>query len=81
MQSFNVEISSNASLDTYTENTLSSFCTVLGERLSLEGQWCVSLADVTYPKNTYPKNTGTFDFNYQNKGIKTDKFLLKLYNI
>ena len=49
MNSFTVELVSNASFDCYPNNTLSSFTNCLPEQINLEGEWEVSITELAYP--------------------------------
>ena len=49
MESFTIELVSNASAQLFPDNTLSSIKTFLPEQLSLEGQWEVAISEMTYP--------------------------------
>ena len=49
MNSFTVELVSNASFDCYPNNTLSSFTNFLPEQINLEGEWEVAITELSYP--------------------------------
>ena len=49
MNSFTVELVSNASFDCYPNNTLSSFTNFLPEQINLEGEWKVAITELSYP--------------------------------
>ena len=49
MESFTIELVSNASAQLSPDNTLSSFTNFLAEQLNLEGQWEVAIAEKSYP--------------------------------
>ena len=49
MESFTIELVSNASAQLFPDNTLSSFTNFLPEKLNLEGQWEVALSEISYP--------------------------------
>ena len=49
MNSFTVELVSNASFDCYPNNTLSSFTNFLSEQINLEGEWEVAITELSYP--------------------------------
>ena len=59
---FTVQLSSNASLDTYPTNTLASFRTSLSDALEFTGNWGVSLVDISYPRQVVNIDEGRFDF-------------------
>lgn len=49
MESFTIELVSNASFDCYPNNTLSSFTNFLPERIDLKGEWEVAITEISYP--------------------------------
>ena len=49
MESFTIELVSNATARLLSDNTLSSFTNFLPEQLNLEGQWEVAISETTYP--------------------------------
>ena len=49
MDSFTIELVSNASGELFADNTLSSFTNLLPEQLNLEGQWEVAISEISYP--------------------------------
>ena len=49
MDSFTIELVSNASGELFPDNTLSSFTNFLPEQLNLEGQWEVAISEICYP--------------------------------
>ena len=49
MESFTLELVSNASAKLFPDNTLSSFTTFLPEQLNLEGQWEVAISEMSHP--------------------------------
>ena len=49
MDSFTVELVSNASGELFPDNTLSSFTNFLPEQVNLEGQWEVAFSEISYP--------------------------------
>ena len=48
MESFTIELVSNASAQLFPDNTLSSFTNFLPEQLNLEGQWEVATSEISY---------------------------------
>ena len=48
MDSFTIELVSNASGKLFPDNTLSSFANFLPEQLNLEGQWEVAISEISY---------------------------------
>ena len=60
---YTVDHASNASLETYPDNSLFSFRTSLSEPLELSvDSWTVSLIDITYPRTYINIVEGTFDY-------------------
>ena len=49
MESFTIELVSNASAQLVPDNTLSSFTIFLPEQLNLEGEWEVAISEIAYP--------------------------------
>ena len=49
MESFTIELVSNASAQQFPDNTLSSFTKFLQEQLNLDGQWEVALSEISHP--------------------------------
>ena len=49
MDSFTIELVSNASGELFPDTTLSSFTNFLPEQVNLEGQWEVALSEKSYP--------------------------------
>ena len=49
MDSFTIELVSNASSQLFPNNTLSSFTNFLPEQVNLDGQWEVAISEISYP--------------------------------
>ena len=49
MDSFTIELVSNASGELFSNNTLSSFTNFLPDQVNLEGQWVVANPEISYP--------------------------------
>ena len=49
MDSFTIELVSNASGELFPDNTLSSFTNFSPEQVNLEGQWEVAISETSYP--------------------------------
>ena len=47
MDSFTIELVSNASGDLFLDNTLSSFIKFLPEQVNFEGQWEVAFSEIS----------------------------------
>ena len=47
MDSFTTELVSNASLQLFPNNTLSSFTIFLPEQVNLDGQWEVAISEIS----------------------------------
>ena len=56
MDSFTIELVSNASSELFPDNTLSSFTNFLPDQVNLEGQWEVAISEISYP-SMYQNNT------------------------
>ena len=56
MNSFTVEMISNASFYCYPNNTLNSLTNFLPEQINLEGEWEVAITEQSYP-SLYPNIT------------------------
>ena len=69
MDSFTIELVSNASGELFLDNTLSSFTNFLPEQIKLEGQWEVATSEISYP-SMYQNITGDISSfwtrNFQN---------------
>ena len=55
---FYVTLPSNASMDTYPNNTVTDYATKLPHPLELDGQWEVGLVEMTYPITWYNVERG-----------------------
>jgi hypothetical protein len=62
MAQFYVTLPSNASMDTYPNNTVTEYATKLPHPLELDGQWEVGLVEVTYPITWYNVERGECHF-------------------
>ena len=77
MESFTIELVSNASGELFPDNTLSSFTIFLPEQLNLEGQWEVAISEISYP-SMYQKTTeGKFKFLDENFSKSTSTYNLE----
>ena len=47
--SFSVTLMSSASMNIFMDNSLASFKNLLGEDISLQGEWRVALSEITFP--------------------------------
>ena len=65
MSSFTVEMVSNASLDCYPNNTLSSFKNFLTEQINLDGEWEVAITELSYPSLYQNITEGRFFYLYE----------------
>ena len=70
MDSFTKELVSNASVELFPDNTLSSFTFFLPEQVSLEGQWEVSISEISYQSMYQNITEGYFKF-FDEKFSKT----------
>ena len=62
MDSFKIELVSNASGELFADNTLSSFKNFLPEQVNLEGQWEVAISEISYPSMYQNITEGYFKF-------------------
>ena len=62
MDSFTIELVSNASLNFYPNNSLSSFTNFLTEQLHLKGDWEVAISEISYPSLYQNVTEGKFTF-------------------
>ena len=64
MDSYTIELVSNASGELFPDNTLSSFTNFLPQQVNLEGQWEVAISEISYPsmyQNITEENFKFFD--------------------
>ena len=59
-QEFTMNLVSNASMDTFPENTLSSFTTLLPTPIHLSGEWQVALVEIAWPNSVQNVTVGEF---------------------
>ena len=62
MDSFTIELVSNASFNCYPKNSLSSFTNFLPEQLLLKGEWEVAISEMSYPLLYQNVTEGKFTF-------------------
>ena len=62
MDSFAIELVSNASVELFPDNTLSSFTNFLPEQVNLEGQWEVAISEISHPSMYQNRTEGKFKF-------------------
>ena len=60
MESFTIELVSNASAQLYLDKILSSFTNFLPEQLKLDGQWEVAISEISYPSLCQNVTEGKF---------------------
>ena len=60
MESFTIELVSNASAQIYPDKTLSSFTNFLPEQLNLDGQWEVAISEISFPSMYQGVTEGKF---------------------
>ena len=73
MESFTIELVSNAPGQLFPDNTLSSFTNFLPEQLNLEGQWEVAISEISYPSRYQNVIEGKFMF-FDKKLSKSSEF-------
>ena len=62
MDSFTIELVSNASGELFPDHTLSFFTNFLPEQVKLEGQWEVAISEISYPSMYQNITEGYFKF-------------------
>ena len=72
MDSFTIELGSNASSQVFPNNALSSFTIFLLEQVNLGGQWDVAISEISYPSMYQNVTEGKFMF-FNEKLSKTTK--------
>ena len=77
MDSFTIELVSNASGELFPDNTLSSFTNFLPEQVSLEGQWEVAISEISYPSMYQNKTEGYFKFYVEKVSKSTSTYNLE----
>ena len=73
MESFTIELVSNASAQLFPDNTLSSFTNFLTEQPYLDGQWEVAFSEISYPSMYQNVTEGKFMF-FDKKLSKSSEF-------
>ena len=73
MESFTIELVSNASAQLFLDITLSSFTNFLPGQLNLDGQWEVSVSEISYPSVYQNVTDGKFMF-FDKKLSKSSEF-------
>ena len=73
MDSFTIELVSNASAQLFPDNILSSFTNFLPEQLNLDGQWEVAISEISYPSKYQNVTEGKFMF-FNKKLSKSSEF-------
>ena len=73
MDSFTIELVSNASSELFPDNTLSSFMNFLPEQVNLEDQWEVAVSEISYPSMYQNVMEGKFLF-HDNELSKTKDY-------
>ena len=77
MDSFTIELVSNASGELFPDNTLSSFTNFLPEQLNLEGQREVAISEISYPSMYQNITEGKFKFFDEKLSKATSTYNLK----
>ena len=73
MESFTIELVSNASAQLFPGNTLSSFTNFLPEQLNLDGQWEFAISEISYPSMYQNVTEGKIMF-FDQKLSKSSEF-------
>ena len=77
MDSFTIGLVSNASLQLFPNNTLSSFTNFLPEQVNLDGQWEVAISKISYPSMYRNVTKGKFIFYDENLSKTTEAYYLE----
>ena len=77
MDSFTIELVSNASGELFADNTLSSFKIFLPEQVNLEGQWEVAISEISDPSMYQNITEGYFKFFDEKFSKSTSTFNLE----
>ena len=78
MDSFTIELVSNASAEFFPDNTLSSFTNFLPEQVNLEGQWEVAISEISYPSMYQNITEGKFKFFDKKLSKSTSTYSMNL---
>ena len=73
MESFTIELVSNASAQLFPDKTLSSFTNFLSEQLNPDGQWQLAISEISYPSIYQNITEGKFIF-FDKKLSKSPEF-------
>ena len=77
MDSFTIELVSNASGELFPNNTLSSFTNFLPELVNLEGQWEVAISERSYTSIYQNITEGNFKFYDEKRSKSTATYNLE----
>ena len=77
MDSFTIELISNASSQLLPNNTLSSFTIFLPEQVNLDGQWEVAISEISYPSMHQNVTEGKFMFYDEKLPETTEAYYLE----
>ena len=77
MESFTIELVSNASSQPFPDNTLTSFTNFLPEQLNLDGQWEVAISEISYPSMYQNVTGGKFTFPEKNLSKSSEFYYLE----
>ena len=77
MDSFIIELVSNASGELFPDNSLSSFSNFLPEQVNLGGQWEVAISEISYPSMYQKITEGKIRFFYQKLPKSTSTYSIE----
>ena len=77
MDSFTIELVSNASSQLFPNNTLSSFTNFLREQVNLDGESEVAISEISYPSMYQNVTEGKFMFYDENLSKTTEAYYLE----
>ena len=78
MDSFTIELVSNASGELFPDNTLSSFTNFLPEQVNLEGHWELAISEISYASMYQNITEGYFKFFDEKLSKSTSTYNLEL---
>ena len=77
VDSFTIELVSNASSQLFPNNSLSSFTNFLPEELNLDGQWEVAISEISYPSMYQNVTEGKIMFHDEKLSKLTEDYYLE----
>ena len=78
MDSFTIDLVSNAFGELFPDNTLNSFTNFFTEQVILEGQWEVAISEISYPSRYQNITEGKFKFFDEKLSKSTSTYSIEL---